>query len=452
MKKLTVTSITIFAIAIIGCGDEVGKKKKTGDQEVFDYNAKVIYGEDNRLDIYEVQDRALLKLADSTVALMSKNDLTQNGSTTQINVENINDSIENNYGKPLCAAERFRNQVTAAFCSGFLVAPNIIVTAGHCIESEGTPTSDCATTRFVFGFKMSSANDRPNSVPTQDVYSCKKIIKQVLTNSGADFAVIELDRPVVGHAPLKIRRSGVPSTSDTLTVIGHPTGLPTKVAGDAKIRIVYPAYIRASLDTYGGNSGSAVFNSQTHEVEGVLVRGENDYVEQGACIASNRCTQNACRGEDVTRISELKSYVPESSEPPGSPDNPPAPPSSVRYKAEPKVSIPDNNSSGVNSSVNASQSPSGRKVSVSVDITHPWRGDLVLKVSSPDGKVVTLISRKGRSADNIIGTFGNGGTLMAEGNLSALSSVTLSGQWILNVSDLAGRDVGRLNSWSLKFE
>ena len=52
-----------------------------------------------------------------------------------------------------------------------------------------------------------------------------------------------------------------------------------KVAGGAKVRSNNNGvYFVANLDTYGGNSGSAVFNLQTREVEGILVRGENDYV------------------------------------------------------------------------------------------------------------------------------------------------------------------------------
>ena len=58
----------------------------------------------------------------------------------------------------------------------------------------------------------------------------------------------------------------------------------------------------ANLDTYGGNSGSAVFNAKTGLVEGILVRGEQDYVQKGDCRVSNVCPADGCRGEDVTKI------------------------------------------------------------------------------------------------------------------------------------------------------
>jgi hypothetical protein len=65
-------------------------------------------------------------------------------------------------------------------------------------------------------------------------------------------------------------------------------------------------YFRANLDTYGGNSGSAVFDANTGVVEGILVRGENDFVTRGSCRATNYCPANGCRGEDVTHITNVQ--------------------------------------------------------------------------------------------------------------------------------------------------
>ena len=69
-------------------------------------------------------------------------------------------------------------------------------------------------------------------------------------------------------------------------------------------------YFVANLDTYGGNSGSAVFNATSGKVEGILVRGENDYVWRGSCRVSNKCPADGCRGEDVTKVSALMDIIP----------------------------------------------------------------------------------------------------------------------------------------------
>jgi hypothetical protein len=71
-----------------------------------------------------------------------------------------------------------------------------------------------------------------------------------------------------------------------------------------------PAFFVANLDTYGGNSGSPVFNSETHKVEGILVRGETDFTTIGACTVSMRCPNTGCRGEDCTRITEFAHLIP----------------------------------------------------------------------------------------------------------------------------------------------
>ena len=385
MNKVHVRYIctSILTFSLVACSDDKdGKKTDAPPQAQELLSPKVIYGDDNRLDLYQVQSLPLLQLADSTVALIAANDLHDLGGTTQIRTT----PYANSYRLPLCPTERFRDQDVAAFCSGFLVAPNLIATAGHCIRTQGSATSDCETTRFVFGFGIHTTGERPQSVPSSEVYSCKRIVRQQLDDKGADFSLVELDRPVLNHAPLNVRREGVPTTSDTLVVIGHPSGLPTKVADSAKIRNVLPSYIQASLDTYGGNSGSAVFNSTTHQVEGILVRGEEDFVVQGSCMASKRCTQDGCRGEDVTRISEVLPYIP-TPQPP-EPQPTPTPPSSrSRFSSgAPLIRIPDNYAFGVNSDVKVNEVPRGRKVKVEVHITHPWRGDLTVSLKAPTEK------------------------------------------------------------------
>jgi V8-like Glu-specific endopeptidase len=118
---------------------------------------------------------------------------------------------------------------------------------------------------------------------------------------------VKLDRKVRNHLPLNMRLSGDVKVGDPLTVLGYPEGLPLKVADGAAVRSVSkPGFFVANTDTYGGNSGSAVINASTRLVEGVLVRGEKDFEWTPAgCARSYRCKDNACRGEDITRIGEI---------------------------------------------------------------------------------------------------------------------------------------------------
>jgi subtilisin-like proprotein convertase family protein/Zn-dependent metalloprotease len=106
-------------------------------------------------------------------------------------------------------------------------------------------------------------------------------------------------------------------------------------------------------------------------------------------------------------------------------------------------SIPDNNTAGVNSVINVAAGPTDTlKVTVDVNITHTFRGDLVIQVISPTGQTATLSNREGSSADNFVVT-----GLDISSSFTSTSSP--SGQWRLFVRDLAAVDVGTINSFVL---
>lgn len=264
---------------------------------------EVIYGNDDRLDLFQVKDTKVLRLADSTVALFQANDVQL--ATGPLRAVLNTSSYSQEYG--LCKEEPFYNQRTGAFCSGSLVSYNIVMTAGHCIPSA----SACAKTKFVFGFGIKREGKLPESVPLTEVYGCAGLLARDQENSGVDWALLRLDRPVMNHEPLALNRTGAIAKGAPLFVIGHPAGLPTKVAGGASVRDPTPqGYFIANLDTYGGNSGSAVFNAKTFLIEGILVRGEMDYVSRGGCRVSYVCGDQECRGEDVTKISAVAGRIP----------------------------------------------------------------------------------------------------------------------------------------------
>ena len=78
---------------------------------------------------------------------------------------------------------------------------------------------------------------------------------------------------------------------------------------------------------------------------------------------------------------------------------------------------------------------------MSVDITHTYRGDLVLDLVAPDGTAYRLKNSNGSdSADNVVATY----TVNA-------SSEVANGTWNLRIQDVYYGDSGTFNSVKLTF-
>ncbi len=260
---------------------------------------KVVYGVDNRLEVYEASS-SMKVLAASTAAMIAPRELIKNEDGT---FNTTQDPLKAN---GICEDDPYANQPTPANCSGFLVGPDLLMTAGHCIRSQ----SACESMKWVFGFAVDESTKKAGiSIAADEIYSCKLLINQELMSfKGTDHALIQLDRVVKNRLPLNFRSEGAAEVGDPLVVIGHPMGLPTKVADGAAIRTnTHPHYFVATLDTFGGNSGSAVFNTNTLTIEGILVRGETDYKYNSdkMCREIFTCAEDACRGEDVSRITSI---------------------------------------------------------------------------------------------------------------------------------------------------
>lgn len=256
----------------------------------------VVYGEDNRQDLFRVTNSLHKTLSQSTAGLVPINQMRK----TTSNVYEIINTKTLGQSQNLCSGEAYESQPTAPICSGFLVGPDLLVTAGHCYKAFSTPDQVCKNFAWVFDYNMKSQSHDPNkNISLNNVYLCKTIIEAQLSGT-MDFAIIRLDRKVVGRAPLKIRESGKVSNSTELVVIGHPTGLPTKVSPKGKItKNTEVTKISTTLDTFHGNSGSAVFDAKSGLVEGILIQGKTDYYRpsingnQRSCQVVNKCDDNA---------------------------------------------------------------------------------------------------------------------------------------------------------------
>ncbi len=110
--------------------------------------------------------------------------------------------------------------------------------------------------------------------------------------------------------------------------------------------------------------------------------------------------------------------------------------------------IPDNNRGGVNSVINIASPGIVAEISVTVAITHPYAGDLVVELMSPTGRRALLHVREGFNAPNLNKTYSSA-TL---GQLANLVGQPAQGAWMLMVADRAEQDEGVFEQWSLSVQ
>ncbi len=258
-----------------------------------------VYGEDNRQEVSR-GTRLHQRLADSTAALIVNSFMIKEGSSSRIDAP----TLEQQDG--VCASERYRDQPAASVCSGTLIGPDLMLTAAHCYNSA----SICQHASWVFGFNESK--NGKYKIKNKEIYKCKEIVfRDFDIKNGRDFAVVKLDRIVKGHAPVALRQAGVAAVNTSLVLIGHPRGLPTKIADNAWITSVKDnSILMSNVDAYTGNSGSGVFNAQLGFLEGVLSFGNEDYLEdeQHSCFSS-QVYQMQDGGEAVMKIDPVREFL-----------------------------------------------------------------------------------------------------------------------------------------------
>ena len=107
--------------------------------------------------------------------------------------------------------------------------------------------------------------------------------------------------------------------------------------------------------------------------------------------------------------------------------------------------IPDINNNGLSDTITIGATESNfviEHIEVDINVTHTWRGDLQVKLTSPSGVVSTLAPiRPADNGDNL--TNWKFGSVRHWGESAA-------GTWTLNVADKRFQDTGTWNNWTLR--
>ena len=241
-----------------------------------------VFGTDNRLEAKEKwQYRDYVRATASLVrASQIKGDL--------VYASTLRESLQRAFGKPADPSIRFLDQPIASFCTGFLIAPDLLVTAGHCFSRDGQTFSNLSApnvgnkSEYVWIFDYT--NDVPGgtngglryvNIPKNNQYRIAEIIDASFTGLRGvdmDYAIVRLDRPT-DRKPFMFRVGQSVTLDDLLAMVGSPRGLPLKISDSARVTNNDGMYsFLTNLDAFGGNSGGPVFNLNGW-IEGILVRG-----------------------------------------------------------------------------------------------------------------------------------------------------------------------------------
>jgi S1-C subfamily serine protease len=193
-------------------------------------------------------------------------------------------------------------------CSGALVAPNLILTARHCVSRAVTATPSCdARGRSHNGDHLAEDVD-PSSIaiytgahvrPDVDVPVARAVrtlhpTGQVLCD--ADVAFLVLDRPIQNAAVLSMRLHGPVETGDIIMPVGFGGGVQNVVglkvararstilatgpsANAATGAVLGPREFEVDRATCRGDSGGPAIDVMTGEIVGIVSRG-------GSCSAT----------------------------------------------------------------------------------------------------------------------------------------------------------------------
>ena len=141
------------------------------------------------------------------------------------------------------------------------------------------------------------------------------------------------------------------------------------------------------------------------------------------------------------------------------------------FTVSPSLGIPDNNTTGICSTITTSglgviDGAALSLLSVCINITHTFVGDLTITIEAPDGTLVSLTAANGAGGDNYqttcfkmlagtnitAGSPPYNGDYVPQGNLGNVNNGQAgNGDWKLCMVDGSAGDAGTLNNWSLTF-
>lgn len=304
-------AMNLYPCAAMVSGCEVQLASETTEQ-VGSHDNPVVFGVDNRIEYVNIPEVRLKSLADSVAGMFVAPlvSCTPPNCTLAPLAPPAGGITQASHPatRPYCSSVPFQNQFGGAWCTAFLVGPDLFATAGHCLAAKNAaPTCNQVGGAFkvVFGFHADAAGNSPNNkvVPSSDVYTCTGTPVGAHTDA-EDWAFFKVDRVVAGRIPLISNHAGPLRVSEEHVVYGFPHSVPLKMARDSWIKVDNPldaVRIGVLADTFPGNSGGPIINIMTGVAVGFASYGADwDYVDvfgspgnPSPCAAVNVCSMTS---------------------------------------------------------------------------------------------------------------------------------------------------------------
>lgn len=242
----------------------------------------------------------------------------------------------NTQNRRVCEDVPFIKQIAIGTCSGVLLKPNIVATAGHCVDKnilsktwffnyqngdnlalkkgykvQRVIFKNFELIRSGYSFERNTINRQRQTIgvgplpPDMHDYSNYR-----------DIALLELETEVEGYIAFNINFSPFFAGRKAISV-GYPLGLPLKQnTNGSLIEMASPYYMTTNIETLQGNSGGPLFDVETGDLIAITVnqgfnsvfglrKGERCYGFKASSMTEN----DVAHSSGHMTLSQVKQYI-----------------------------------------------------------------------------------------------------------------------------------------------
>jgi hypothetical protein len=252
---LWATTTAGMALAVVGCALDAATEQTT---------AALVYGDDNRHELFEYDGATWIGRTTSSVVALGWADEVDAGAVHSPSAREA---------AGLCSTERFGEQPSFAICTGVALAPDLILTAAHCLRVA--PLDQLVTLR---GFAYAVPDEL---APTLDA---RTITAVVAVDDGLDYAWLRLGSGTpLSPAEVDLRS---PVAAAPVVSVNHGLGVPAKVDDGGRVFPRDDQTFWTTIDSFGGASGGPVYDD-SGQLRGILTAGSPDFtVSADGCLAT----------------------------------------------------------------------------------------------------------------------------------------------------------------------